>query len=81
MGAGFRLDDSMGSLTCNIGCSDLTASYVSTRTLYAPAIEAKEDGSGNQIVLIGDENTRSIYVKYDSTNSVMKACFTELTCG
>ena len=30
MGAGFRVDESMGSLTCNIGCQDLTANYVST---------------------------------------------------
>lgn len=67
----------MGALTCDVGCEGLTANYVSTiGGFYAPAIEAQEDGSGNQTVLIGDENTRSIYVKYDSTNSVMKACFT-----
>lgn len=71
----------MGALTCEIATNGLTSEYVSTRALYAPAIEAQEDGSGNQIVLFGDENTRSIYVKYDSTNSVMKASLTELTCG
>ena len=30
MGYGFRLEESMGALTCNIACQDLTANYIST---------------------------------------------------
>lgn len=82
MGVGFRLDESMGSLTCNIACNDLTASYVSTTgSFYAPAFEALNDGNDNESVVLGNEYTRGIYVKYDSANNVMKASLTELTCG
>lgn len=31
--------------------------------------------------MLGDEYSQSIYVKYDSANSAMEACFTKLTCG
>lgn len=82
MGAGFRVDESMGSLTCNIGCQDLTANYVSTiGQFYAPAFEALNDGNDNETVVLGSEYTRGIYVKYDSANNAMEACFTKLTCG
>ena len=82
MGYGFRVEESMGSLTCNIACGDLTASYVSTiGQFYAPAFEALNDGNDHQTVVLGNEYTSGIYVKYDSANSVMEACLTKLTCG
>lgn len=82
MGAGFRLDESMGSLTCNIACADLTAGYVSTSgSFYAPAFEALNDGNDNESVVLGNEYTKGIYVKYDGANNAMEACLTKLTCG
>lgn len=82
MGNGIRLQESMGALTCDIGCGDLTASYVSTiGSFYAPAIEALNEGNDNQTVVLGDQYTRGIYVKYDSANNLMEACLTKLTCG
>lgn len=82
MGYGFRLDESMGALTCNIGCQDLTANYVSTNgSFYAPAFEALNDGNDNELVVLGNQYTKGIYVKYDGANNVMEACLTKLTCG
>ena len=72
----------MGALTCNIGCGDLTANYVSTiGSFYAPAFEAQNDGNDNETVVLGNEYSRGIYVKYDSASNAMEACFTKLTCG
>lgn len=82
MGYGVRVQESMGALTCDVGCEGLTANYVSTiGSFYAPAFEALYNGNDNQSVVLGDEYTRSLYVKYDSANSVMEACLTKLTCG
>lgn len=82
MGAGFRVDESMGSLTCEVKCAGLTANYVSTSgSFYAPAFEAQNDGNDNETVVLGNEYSRGIYVKYDSASNVMEACFTKLTCG
>lgn len=69
-------------MTCNIACESLTANYVSTiGSFYAPAFEALDDGNNNKIVVLGDEYTNGIYVKYDSANNLMNACLTKLTCG
>ena len=82
MGYGVRVEELMGALTCNIACEDLTANYVLTNgSFYAPAIEALNEGNDNQTVLLGDQYTRGIYVKYDSANNAMEACLTKLTCG
>lgn len=82
MGYGVRVDEVMGALTCNIACEDLTANYVLTNgSFYAPAFEALNEGNDNQSVVLGDQYNRSMYVKYDSANSVMEACLTKLTCG
>lgn len=82
MGNGIRVEEVMGALTCNIGCGDLTASYVSTiGSFYAPAFEALNDGNDNESVVLGNEYTKGIYVKYDGANNAMEACLTKLTCG
>ena len=82
MGYGIQVQESMGALTCNIACGDLTASYVSTiGQFYAPAFEALNDGNDNETVTLGNEYGRGIYVKYDSANNLMNACLTKLTCG
>lgn len=82
MGKGIRLQELMGALTCDIGCGDLTASYVSTiGQFYAPAFEALNEGNDNETVVLGDQYTRGIYVKYDSADNLMEACLTKLTCG
>ena len=82
MGGGFRLDESMGSLTCQIMCQDLTATYVSTgQQFYAPAIAAQYDNNtGHQSVVIGDEYNRNLYVKYDEARGEMNARISQLTC-
>lgn len=82
MGRGIKVQESMGALTCDIGCGDLTANYVSTTgSFYAPAFEAQNDGNDNETVTLGNEYSRSLYVKYDSASNTMKASLTELTCG
>lgn len=82
MGYGVWVEEQMGALTCNIACGDLTASYVSTiGQFYAPAFEALNDGNDNETVVLGNEYSRGIYVKYDSANNLMEACLTKLTCG
>lgn len=50
-------------------------------SFYAPAFEALNDGNDNESVVLGNEYTKGIYVKYDGANNVMEASLTKLTCG